>query len=223
MRNQPLLTTAWALTWVLVLAGCSGAGESSSESSGGDIVEGGEATFLLPAAPLDLDPSTSQDNNASMPMWRAWFQTLVEATEKGLGPQLASDWEVSSDSLTYTFTLDSAATFSDGEPVTAADVVFSLKRNLSPEVSLLHFLEAKIASIEAVDTETVRITLKSPWPHLLADLSSPGGDLLRGGLLSLRPEDILQLRAGRHWPVHVGEGSRQHLLQPVAQRVLLAT
>ncbi|MBA2559413.1 MAG: ABC transporter substrate-binding protein [Propionibacteriales bacterium] len=180
MRKQALLRTALALTGVLVLIGCSGGGKPSSASSSGSsdspsvaIVQGGDATVLLPAAPLDLDPSTSQDNNASMPMWKAWFQNLVQATENGLEPQLASEWKTSKDELTYTFMLDSAATFSDGEPVTAADVVFSLRHNLSPDVSLLHFLESKIASMEAVDTSTVSIVLKTPWPHLLADLSSP--------------------------------------------------
>ncbi len=41
-------------------------------------------------------------------------------------PSLASDWTVSPDGLTYTFTLREGVTFHDGQPLTPQDVVWSL-------------------------------------------------------------------------------------------------
>lgn len=164
------------LTLILALAmtACSGSGSSDGGGSG-KAREGGSLTFLFPAAPVDLDPSTSQDNNVAMPMWNAWFQYLVKQKTgtSEYEPMLASKWTVSKDQRVYTFTLDPEAQFSDGKPVTADDVVFSLTRNMEPDVSLLNSVSKKIESMSAPDSATVKITLKDGWPHLLADLASP--------------------------------------------------
>ena len=45
---------------------------------------------------------------------------------------LASDWQVSADGLTYTFNLQPNALWGDGEPVTADDVVYSMLRYANP-------------------------------------------------------------------------------------------
>ena len=157
----------------LALAGCGGGSGSGSASPTGTPQRGGTLTFLFPTAALDLDPSTSQDNNVAMPLWNAWFEYLVLPDGSTYKPWLAKSWTESSDRKMYTFTLDERATFSDGTPVTAEDVAFSLNRNLSPDVSLLNFLKGKLASITASGGTTVTVTLKKPWPHLLADLASP--------------------------------------------------
>ncbi len=164
LRSIVVLAAAAAL----VLSACSG-GEDPESTSRGSL------TFLFPTGPVDMDPSTSQDNNVAMPMWSAWFEGLIAAQPDSpeFSPVLASTWDVSDDGLIYTFTLDDRATFSDGAPVTADDVVFSLERDMAPEISLLNFLLAKIDSITATDASTVTISLLEPWPHLLADLASP--------------------------------------------------
>lgn len=47
-------------------------------------------------------------------------------------PALADKWEISPDGKTYTFTMNPKATFSDGSPVLASDVVFTLKKIVDP-------------------------------------------------------------------------------------------
>src|SRR5262245_37866915 len=55
---------------------------------------------------------------------------LVRVTTDGLGlePDLAKEWTISDDAKTYTFKLREGLKFSDGNPVTAGDVKFSLER-----------------------------------------------------------------------------------------------
>lgn len=168
MHRSRVLTAIAACLLVLV-AGCSSGGQPQSPARGGNLV------FDFATAPLDLDPSTSGDNATSMQMWNAWFEYLVQPNIRGPGyaPMLAASYTISADQLLYTFRIRPGVQFSDGRHLAAADVVFSLKRNIRPSISLLNFLNGYIAAITAPSPNTVQITLKRPWPNLLADLASP--------------------------------------------------
>lgn len=100
------------------------------------------------------------------------YNTLVtfpQADASAIEPLLAESWEVSADGLTYTFTLNSAAKFSSGNPVTADDVVFSINRlkNVKGSPS---FLADNIDTVTASDASTVVFTLKSADPAFLSSL-----------------------------------------------------
>jgi peptide/nickel transport system substrate-binding protein len=83
-------------------------------------------------------------------------------------PGLATKWTISPDGTSYTFELR-AAKFSDGTPVTAEDVVFSLERAKGPESRWASFFKP-IASVRATDPHTVVITLTKPFTPFLANL-----------------------------------------------------
>ncbi len=103
---------------------------------------------------------------------KATYETLVTFPDNNASdilPGLASSWEVSDDGLTYTFTLREGATFASGNPVTAADVVFSFNRLINLDGSP-SFLADNIASVTAADDRTVTITLKALNPSFLAEL-----------------------------------------------------
>ena len=159
MHRSRVLTAIAACLLVLV-AGCSAGGQPQSPARGGNLV------FDFATAPLGLDPSTSGDNATSMQMWNAWFEYLVQPNIRGPGyaPMLAASYTISADQLLYTFRIRPGVQFSDGRHLTAADVVFSLKRNIRPSISLLNFLNGYIAAITAPSPNTVQITLKRPWP-----------------------------------------------------------
>jgi peptide/nickel transport system substrate-binding protein len=174
-----LRTRALAAITVIALAvltACSsGGGTPSQQATSSGPEQGGNLVFDFATAPLNLDPSTSQDNDTSMQMWNAWFQYLIQPKTSGPGyaPMLASSYSIAPNQLTYTFHIRPGVEFSDGHPLTAADVVFSLKRDSHPSISLLNFLNGYISSISATNSDTVQIKLKRPWPNLLADLASP--------------------------------------------------
>lgn len=103
---------------------------------------------------------------------KATYETLVTFPDDNASeilPELADSWVVSEDGLSYTFTLREGATFSSGNPVTAADVVFSIKRlqNLDGSPS---FLADNIADVVANDDGTVTFTLATVNPSFLSEL-----------------------------------------------------
>ncbi|HEU5162319.1 MAG TPA: ABC transporter substrate-binding protein, partial [Thermoanaerobaculia bacterium] len=83
-------------------------------------------------------------------------------------PGLAREWTVSDDHLTWTFKLDPAATFSDGKPVRAADVVFTLRKIVDPKaesVQLAGMFEGlDLENTKPVDEKTVQVVFKSARP-----------------------------------------------------------
>ena len=88
-------------------------------------------------------------------------------------PALAQSWTISPDGKTYTFRLVSGATFHDGKPMEAADVVASLNRVLSRDIaSPLASRLAAMDKAEAPDAATVVIKLKEPSAPFLTALAS---------------------------------------------------
>ncbi|SOH95136.1 peptide/nickel transport system substrate-binding protein [Monaibacterium marinum] len=84
--------------------------------------------------------------------------------------QLAESWEVSEDNLTYTFHLTPGATFTDGSPVEASDVVYSIKRllalNEGPSYLFSDLVDPE--AVIAVDASTVSIGLTEVFAPFLA-------------------------------------------------------
>jgi peptide/nickel transport system substrate-binding protein len=81
-------------------------------------------------------------------------------------PGLAERWEISPDGKQYTFHLAPKATFSDGTPVLASDVLFTLKKIIDPEMEAAQvapgFQLADIPNCKVIDPHTVMIAFKEP-------------------------------------------------------------
>jgi peptide/nickel transport system substrate-binding protein len=86
-------------------------------------------------------------------------------------PDLATSYTVSPDGKTYTFKLNPKAVFSDGTPVTSADVVFSLTRTITLDGNPSFLLAGE--TITGPNPETVVMTSKTPNPALPYILPSP--------------------------------------------------
>ena len=85
-------------------------------------------------------------------------------------PNLASSWEFSPDHLMLTFHLRTGARWSDGTPVTSADVLFSYRTRISPEIGWeSESLKKKIRSVDAPDSHTVRFHYTHRYPYQLMD------------------------------------------------------
>jgi peptide/nickel transport system substrate-binding protein len=98
----------------------------------------------------------------------AYLFTPVVQIDKNLqpAPGLAEEWEISDDGLLYTFKLNEKATFSDGTPVRASDVVFTLRKIVDPAAEALQVAGAfeflDLARTRAVDDHTVQVGFKQP-------------------------------------------------------------
>lgn len=124
-------------------------------------------------APQTFDPIASSQIRTWY-MWQLVYQGLLRADLDGtLVPVLASKWTVSPDGLTYDFTLRAGAKFSNGSPVTAADVKASFDRLKSQGLPYAQDRFRSLASVTAIDDGTVRFVLSQPDAGFLLNLGSP--------------------------------------------------
>ncbi len=86
-------------------------------------------------------------------------------------PQMAESWSISPDRLTWRFTLRPGLRFHDGQGVTTADVIASLRRWMEFDGGGGKLAEAT-AAMQAIDAATFEIRLKRPFPGMLAVLAA---------------------------------------------------
>jgi peptide/nickel transport system substrate-binding protein len=119
-----------------------------------------------------FDPYNTQDDPSIFTELTV-FERLVRLADdgRGIAPELATSWKISSDGLTADFTLRQGVKFSDGTPLSADDVVFSLNRAVDQKGSW-GFLFSPVKSVSKVDDKTVRIEMSEPFAPLLTALST---------------------------------------------------
>ena len=158
----------------LILAACGSGGSSGGGGGGGTKsgpVHGGDLVFAAVQDAQSMNATTVFDNN-SIWIFEQIFQTLYTVTNdgKGVRPYLATSYTMSKDKKTYTFKLRHGVKFSNGKPMTSADVKFSIDQNRKATQGWA-YLDSAIKSVDAPSPDTVVIHLKFPWAPLLADLS----------------------------------------------------
>src|SRR5699024_8351671 len=87
---------------------------------------------------------------------------------------VADKWTISDDGLTYTFHIRDT-TFSDGSPVTASDVIFSMKTMSSSKVTRNAAAYDAVSGIDKVDDSTVKVTLTRPSQSFFKGMGSTPG------------------------------------------------
>ena len=136
--------------------------------------------------PASLDPHKVSGDWENRIVGDLFEGLVTEDRQARPVPGMAERWEVSADGLTYTFHLRDAK-WSDGEPVTAHDFVFALRRLMDPETAAKYaWLQFPIKNgeainkgesapetlgIEAADDRTLKITLGNVTPYFLGALT----------------------------------------------------
>nr|WP_205091499.1 ABC transporter substrate-binding protein [Thalassobacillus pellis] len=173
---------------LLVVAGCSGNDEASSEgdSDTEKAAEGnGDNTFVFGrgADSTQLDPSKVTDGE-SIYVTNQIYDTLVRYKQEGteVKPALATEWKVSDDGLKWTFQLREGVKFHDGTDFTAEDVVFNFERwTESAEYVYYGYMFGAteddmggiIEKVEATGDYEVTFTLSEPNAPFLNTLAMP--------------------------------------------------
>ncbi len=130
---------------------------------------GGELVLGVGYTPPSLNPAVQSGFGAGVPGTQLFASPLRFDQDWNPQPYLAKDWHFSDDGLTLTLNLVENATFHDGEPVKASDVVFSLNA-----VKANHPFKSMLAAMEkaeAAGDHKVVITLSKPHPALLLAMS----------------------------------------------------
>ena len=123
--------------------------------------------------PPSLDPTAEAAAAVDEVVYANVFEGLTRfAPDGSVVPALAKSWEISEDGLTYTFHLAEGVKFHDGSDFNADDVKFSLERiNAEGSLNAQKALYADIASVEAVDPATVKVTLSKPNGDFIYNLA----------------------------------------------------
>ena len=160
----------------LVLAACA----PGAQAPGG----GGQGTLRVAFQSLVQTDPALISSDAEVLVANAVYDYLVDIDPLSSQPvpRLASEWLVSEDGLTYTFTLHEGVNFHDGSPLTAADVVWTFDRLRDPAAEYATAsLYENIASITAMSDLEVTFTLKAPNPFFLYDLSDNHALIIKDG------------------------------------------
>lgn len=169
-RLRTIVTAAVAGATLLSLAAC---GASSANAGPTDQI-----TVGLKQEPRSLDPAYNYEY-ATFPIVNQVSEGLLHyGKDSKLEPGLAEKW-TKVDDTTYTYDIRKNVTFSDGTPLTADDVVYTLKRNQDPATaSNVQWMFANVASIDKTGDNQVTVKLKQPdasWQYVPA---TPAGQIV---------------------------------------------
>jgi oligopeptide transport system substrate-binding protein len=193
---------------VLVLATIGVLGAAGSRLDAGDDTsgaargapaagKGGTLTIAFGSAPQSLDPAFATDRTAATLVLAVMDPLVRLGPELEVEPALARSWSVSANGRRVTFELRENATWTNGDPVTADDVVFAWRRVLSPSLDspLVRPLLAVrgAAAYHACERSCARLAdrvgVRANGPHeLVVDLARPTPWFVRStGLPALVP------------------------------------
>lgn len=175
---------------VSLLAGCSPSTPAESTPSEGE--DSNTFTYAISSEPDYLDPAICMNNNTSAVLSQLYYPLFRYDEHGSIQNMACENYTVSDDGLTYTFTLAEGNTWSDGQPVTAADYEFGMKRSIGygPDSTYAYLLYSTVAGgteayenmmdvadmtdvgIRALDDSTLEITLAAPCPYFVGLLSN---------------------------------------------------
>ena len=120
--------------------------------------------------PNRIDPAVGNDYASSTSLANL-YDTLIFPNAQGLvDPWLAEKWNISTDGLTYTFTLRKDAKFHDGSALKASDVVFSFNRFKEIGEGYAYLVTPDVESVTAPDDYTVVFKVNKPSALFLPSL-----------------------------------------------------
>ena len=133
-----LLVTGLFGALAIAAAGCGGGDEGGAGGTGGGTAAAAEQVLRMGwgAEPPSLDPGLATDTTSSNVLL-AIMDPLVRLNPETneAEPSLAESWDISEDGKTITYHLSPDGKWTNGDPVTAGDFVYSWKRTLSPELA----------------------------------------------------------------------------------------
>jgi len=167
--KKTLLTALVVVMSVFLLSGFAGAKELN---------------FALSGSPDTLDPHKTS-GTLTFQTLKSVYDTLAEPDKTGkIVPALAEKWDISTDGMTWTFTLRKGVVFHNGNKLTSQDVKATFERIKNKEIASPNANEfAPITSIETPDNSTVVLKLSEPSAPFLGTLASGWGAILPKSLI----------------------------------------
>ena len=164
--------------------------------TGGDVIQVFSSDITM------VNPMLAQDL-ASGFVTGLIYQSLVtiNAVDGTYAPSLADSWELSSDGVRWRFHLNPNATWHDGKPVIADDVLFSFEAMLAPDglAPSRGTVQRALANIAKIDDHTVELTSPVPMAIFLTNTA---------GEVPIMPKHIWENVKFPDWPSDEGTTGR---------------
>lgn len=165
-------------------------------------VKGGSLTYARAQETLTLNPIAIRNANGDIFADALIYQGLVQYDPEGSSEivgAISDKWTVSDDGKVYTFHLRSGVKFSNGDPVTAEDVKFSLDRFGDPDINqVLGNLAIGYGSSKILADDSFQITLTQTTPSFLDNIAVFPAFVVPKKLVESQGEDF--------WKKPVGSG-----------------
>jgi ABC-type oligopeptide transport system substrate-binding subunit len=135
-HSSQLAVAAFIVALSLISAGCSASAKNSVFFGKTDPPRENVLRYVSGSEPESLDPQISAGQNEAR-IYMALYEGLTEYDPKTSAPvpAIAERWEVNKDFSEITFHLRKNARFSNGDPITAEDFVYTIRRGLTPELA----------------------------------------------------------------------------------------
>lgn len=162
------------IKYILLVIACFALVMSPLAAAQDDTPQRGGVVRGVCVAPItSLDPQTSQLGVCDSAAYEALYNTLLNLTSTGeIAAEIATDWTVSDDGLTYTFTIRDDVMFHDGTMLDAEAVKISVDRLRDPDsASPIAGNLSAIESVNVIDETTVEIVLSAFNAPFLSNLT----------------------------------------------------
>jgi len=126
-------------------------------------IEGGNYKEGLVGQPIAINPLIARNNDVDQSLISLLFQDVIDLTEK---------YKVTDNQKTWTLELKQDIFWSDGEPITSDDIVFTLQTIQNPETHSSLFSIWQGVKAEKLNEKEVRFILKTPYAFFLENLKS---------------------------------------------------
>ncbi len=202
------ILTVCMLAYAVFLAGCGGKESSSSATNQYGLSTKNNFVWWQLSDVTTLIPYISHDASAPYVYQLIWEPlNSVDARTLESIPWMASLPEISEDHLTYTFTMNPKAKWSDGKPITGEDAIFSFKTVMNPALidatSLRNYISA-LDSVYLVGGDKMKVAFRVNTPYFMMDR------VLATGYVPILPKHIFDpkgLTDQMTWPGLKSEAS----------------
>jgi len=222
-KRSSAFLTALLCAVALMMVACSGGGTTSTPAAAHTKAAQSQQILISGAEVgttdiLSFDPALAPDFFSASAIENVFTGLVQLGDDLKVHPQLASSYQVSPDNLTYTFTLRPNLMFSDGTPLTSADVAYSIDRALQPATQsgtgpyFLRYIKdaSKLAagsiktiigdSLLAPDPNTIVVKTALPVAFFIQSLAYPASFVVEKSVVT---------KYGKNWTDHLADNGGQ--------------
>ena len=181
MKKRFLALLLAALTVLSLLTGCGGSKSGTETPSTPDDTSATEEpkvlTIGISSDLMTLDPQAHAQTVTDNMFQMISVRLFRRANDMSLVPEIVTDYEIVDDT-TWKMTIRDDVVFSNGDPLTAADVKFTIEREATDTSLVENNFWKGIESVEVIDDHSFYIHTFEAKPDLLSLLAKSGGDIM---------------------------------------------